>query len=225
MKSQKTKINRALTYEEELANSVTHGISAVCVLVFMPIIAVFMQKTGSDFKDIIGVMVFLFSIFLMFLMSTIYHAAKPETAQKVLWRKMDHIFIFVAIAGSSTPLALSFIWNIPVYGKPLCVTLLCAQWLMVIAGALFKALSKRTKLTVTLPIYMAMGWMLVFIFPLFIRYDRFPLFFSILVGGLFYTLGVIAFAFKHIKYSHTLWHFFVTFGALAHIVGICFFLI
>lgn len=221
-KLQKTNSNRIQTYREELANWVTHAISAAAVLVLMPFVGIFMHKGGAESKDIFGVMVFLLSIFLMFLMSTLYHAAPPETDKKIFMRKLDHIFIFVAIAGSFTPLALSFIWNIPGYGKPLCIGMLCIQWLMVIGGALFKALSQNSKLSVTLPFYMIMGWIMVFIFPLFIIYGQLPLFFSILVGGLFYTLGVIAFAFKHIKYTHTLWHFFVTFGAAAHIIGICF---
>lgn len=217
------KTNRVQTYREELANWVTHAISAAAVIILMPFVGIYMRNSGSGAKDIVGVMVFLFSIFLMFLMSTLYHATKPDTQNKVLMRKLDHIFIFVAIAGSSTPLALSFVWNIPGYGKPLAIIMLCIQWLMVIGGAVFKARSKATKLTVTLPIYMIMGWLLVFTFPLFIKYEQLPLFISILAGGLFYTLGVIAFAFKHIKYTHTLWHFFVTFGAASHIIGICFF--
>lgn len=219
-KEQRLSKNRMLTQNEELANSITHGLSAFAVLVFMPFIASTMHNANLSVRDIIGVMIFLFSIFMMFLMSTLYHSMPG----KLVMRKLDHIFIFVAIAGSCTPIALSFVWNIPNYGKTAAIVIITIQWLSVIGGIFFKANSKADKLNASLPIYMAMGSILLFIFPLFIKYNFFKLFWAIVAGGLFYSLGVIFFAFKHIKYTHLYWHFFVTFGAFSHIIGICYFL-
>lgn len=212
--------NRMLTHSEELANSITHGISAFAVLLFLPFIASTMYKANLSPRDIIGVVIFLISIFMMFLMSTLYHSMPT----KIVMRKLDHIFIFVAIAGSCTPLALSFLWNIPGYGKTAAIIMIAVQWLSVIGGVIFKANSKAEKLNASLPIYMAMGGILLVLFPLFLKYKYVELFWSIVAGGLFYSLGVIFFAFKRIKYTHLYWHFFVTFGALSHVIGICYFL-
>lgn len=219
----KLKSTRQLTFAEELANSITHGISSLGVLIFIPVIGVILTNANVSLRDFIGVMIFLVSILMMFIMSTIYHIVKAESPAKIAMRKLDHSFIFVAIAGSYTPIALTFLWNIPGYGRYLSIIVICIQWGSVIAGILFKTLSKG-KLNASLPLYLGMGWTLIFVFPLFIKYQNIELFWFLVIGGLFYSLGVIFFAFKRIKYTHMLWHFFVSFGALFHIIGICFYL-
>lgn len=219
----KTKSTRELSFGEEVANAITHAISTMAVLVFIPIIAISIYKSNSSLRDFIGIMIFLASIFMMFLMSTLYHAVRIDSPAKLIMQKMDHIFIFVAIAGSYTPIALSFIYNIPEYGVTLSIALISLQWLIVILGTFIKIFSKR-KISATIPLYMVMGWILIFMFPLFIKYQYIELFWFILAGGLFYSLGVIFFAFKQIKYTHMYWHFCVSFGALLHIIGICFYL-
>lgn len=219
---------RKLTFGEEMANVITHGISALGILILMPIIYIILyqdvQIGQGSIRDVIGVTIFLISIFLMLLMSTLYHAMQHDTEHKFVMRKMDHIFIFVAIAGTYTPLALSIMWEIPGYGKIVGIIMLIVQWSLVLAGVLIKALTKKGKFTTTVPIYMIMGWILVLIFPIFYKYVDPVLFWCILIGGLMYTLGAIFLALDKIKYMHMIWHFFVTFGAVAHIIGICFFL-
>lgn len=219
---------RRQTFGEEIGNTISHGVSAFIVLALMPIIYILLYKNilnnNGNTRDVVGVAIFLVSIFMMFLMSTIYHAMGSDSLHKLVMRKLDHIFIYVAIAGSYTPIAISLLWDIPGYGKALSIIVIALQWAMVIFGVIFKSVANSKKMTTSLPIYLIMGWTLVFIFPLFIKYARPELFLLILAGGLFYTLGVVFIALDRKKFFHMVWHFFVSLGAFSHLIGISFFL-
>ena len=212
------------TNGEEWANTLTHFIAAICVLIFIPIMVVILRNNFVSLREQIGIVIFLLSIFSMLLMSSYYHSIEQNTPKKFVGRKLDHIFIFVAIAGSYTPITLSFVWKIPQYGIALAIALISVQWLIVIFGALYKSRLKGKKLTTSLPLYFAMGCIMVVLIPLIKSHGMTELFWFLIAGGLFYGLGVILFAFQRIRYTHTLWHFFVIFGSLAHIIGICFYL-
>ena len=222
------RVKRKLTIGEEIANAITHGVSALVVLILIPIVYVLMYKNyvnlNANLRDIVGVTIFLFSIFMMFLMSTIYHSINPDSKAKIVTRRLDHIFIFVAIAGTYTPMAISVMGSIPRYGTALAIVIIAVQWTLVLAGIFYKSLLKSKKMTTTLPIYLIMGWTIIILMPLFIKYARPELFWLIFAGGVFYSAGVAFFKFENIKYMHMVWHLFVMLGAFCHIIGICFFI-
>jgi hemolysin III len=141
-----------------------------------------------------------------------------ETRHKYIFRMFDHIFIFVAIAGSYTPVALSVI------GGWQGIVIVCIQWTMVIAGILFKTMSRNRLPKASVVIYLIMGWTIVIFLPLFLRQASRELFSFLLAGGICYSLGIIFYAAKNIKYFHMIWHLFVNLGAAAHFIGIVFFL-
>jgi len=202
-----------MTFGEEVANSISHGAMAFLALCFIPIASVIAYSRGSTL-DAVAISIFTISIFLMFIGSTLYHAMSPDSKHKEIFRILDHIFIYVAIAGSYTPIALSVIkswqgWVI--FG---------VQWGMVLFGILYKSISKRQLMTLTLTMYLIMGWTLVFFFPLFLAKAAFGLQLFLLLGGIFYTVGAVFYAKKGFKYHHMVWHFFVALGALSHAIGI-----
>jgi hemolysin III len=206
-----------LTYGEEVGNAVSHGVAAILVLLSMPLAYIVSYQHGG-IKDVIGVTIFCIAIFLMFLNSMIYHIMPPGSRHKEIMRIMDHIFIYVAIAGTYTPIALSVI------GGWQAILILAAQWLGVIAGILYKSLSKMTIPKVSILIYLIMGWTLIIFMPLFVRNANRVLFWLILAGGILYTIGAIIYARRGFKYFHMVWHLFVFLAAATHFVGICFFL-
>ncbi len=212
-----SKVQIKLTFGEEVANAVTHGIASLLVLISIPAVSISAYKRGSII-DVAGVTVFSISIFLMFLMSTLYHIMEPETKHKNIMRILDHIFIYVAIAGTYTPVAISVIrgWQ--------SVVILAVQWAMVLFGILYKSVSRRSMPKVSLVIYMVMGWTIVIFMPLFIRNANPQLFWLILAGGILYSIGAVIYAKKGFKYFHMVWHLFVFLGALTHYIGICWFL-
>lgn len=106
--------------------------------------------------------IFVISIFLMFLASTLYHSMNPASKHKAVFHILDHIFIYVAIAGSYTPIALSVIGG----WQGIFITIL--QWAMVLFGIFYKSLSRNSIPAISLTIYLVMGWTIVFFLPLFV---------------------------------------------------------
>lgn len=206
-----------LTFGEEVANAITHGIASLLVLFTLPIVSINAYVKGN-IKDVIGVTIFCISIFLMFLMSTLYHSMEHETKHKKVMRILDHIFIYVAIAGTYTPIALS------VLGGWQAILILIIQWSAVIFGILYKSLSKMSMPKVSLVIYLVMGWTLVIFIPLLYKNANPVLFWLIFAGGFFYSVGAAIYASKGFKFHHMVWHLLIFLGALAHFIGICFYL-
>jgi hemolysin III len=213
-----SKLPLKLTFGEEVANAVTHGVASLLVLFSIPAVSIVAYTKGDSIYDIIGVTIYCISIFLMFLMSTFYHIMEYDSKHKKIMRIFDHIFIYVAIAGTYTPIAISVIggWE--------AVVILCIQWIMVLFGILYKSISKNSMPKFSLMIYLVMGWTLIIFMPLFIEKANPLLFWLILAGGIFYSIGAAIYARKGFKYHHMVWHLFVFIGALTHFIGICFFM-
>lgn len=211
------KISVKLSFGEEVANAITHGVASMLVLFSIPIVSIVAHEKGT-IVDVVGVTIFCISIFLMFLNSTIYHAMEHETKHKQIMRILDHIFIYVAIAGTYTPIALSVI------GGWQAIVVLAVQWVMVLFGILYKSISKGSMPKISLIIYLIMGWTIIFFLPLFFQNANPVLFWLIFAGGLLYSVGAVFYAKKGFKYHHMVWHLFVFLGALTHYVGICFYL-
>lgn len=207
------------TFGEEIANTVSHGVMALVSLAALPFAAVW-----AYVHDVQGVMaavsvsVFVISIFLMFLASTLYHSMNPSSRHKEVFHILDHIFIYVAIAGSYTPIALSVI------GGWQGVVIAVVQWAMVLFGILYKSLSRRSIPAVSLTIYLVMGWTILFFLPLFIRRASVPLLWLIAAGGVLYTVGAWFYARKGFRYHHLVWHLLINLAVACHFVGIVFFL-
>lgn len=206
-----------LTFGEELANAITHGVPSLLILILFPFVIITAYTKGT-IADVASVTIFSISIFLMFLMSTIYHIMEHDTRHKRVMRILDHIFIYVAIAGTYTPIAVSVI------GGWQSVVLLSVQWAMVLFGILYKSISKNAIPKISLLIYLIMGWSLVIFMPLFIKKANPTLFWLILAGGILYSVGAAIYSRRGFKYHHMVWHIFVFLGVMTHYVGICFFM-
>jgi len=206
-----------LSFGEEVGNAVTHGVAAILVLIAMPF-AYITAYNGGNLVDLVGVTIFCNAIFLMFLNSMIYHIMEPGSRHKEIMRIMDHIFIYVAIAGTYTPIALSVI------GGWQAIVILSVQWVAVLAGILYKSLARMSIPRISVLIYLIMGWTLIIFMPLFVRNANQVLFWLIFAGGILYSLGAVIYAKRGFKYFHMVWHLFVFSAACTHFIGICFFL-
>jgi hemolysin III len=202
---------------EEIANAVSHGSMAGLSLLLLPAAAVSSYLRGG-IVEAVSVSIFLISLFLMFLSSTLYHAMAHETRHKTVFRILDHIFIYVAIAGSYTPIALCVI------GGWQGILILAVQWAMVLFGILYKSLSRKSLPTLSLTIYLIMGWTAVLFLPAFLDRASPMLVALIAAGGVLYSSGAAFYALKRFRYFHFVWHLFVNLGALTHIVAVVVFL-
>ena len=91
-----------LSFGEEVANAISHGVMAILTLFCLPAFAVYSYASDGVLRAV-GTSIYLISMFFMFLISTIYHSMPYGSSQKYVFRKLDHIAILLAIAGSYTP--------------------------------------------------------------------------------------------------------------------------
>lgn len=215
---EKNKISgyRKLPFGEEVANSVTHGVMAALILILMPAISVYSYIIGG-WSRAIGVGIFLCSLFLMFITSCLYHSSHYGTKHKTIMRVLDHCMIYVAIAGSYTPISITLI------GGWLGIFVIVVQWLAVLIGILYKSISKKAKPVVSVGVYLIMGWSAIFVLPVLISNGQFMFLLLLFLGGILYTIGA-GFYISKKNWSHAVWHFFINFAALSHMIAIIFFM-
>ncbi len=201
---------------EERANTLTHLIAVIATLsVAYPLLHTAYDAQLLFFNyQLAGTVIFLAGMLLMFGSSTWYHA-ELRPARKRRLRVLDHISIFVMIAGSYTPVCLISIggWA----GWTVCGFL----WVCVIAGIIGKsiALGKYPKLSLAL--YLAMGWTaLVIIRPMWQTMPR-PAFWWVVAEGVCYTVGAYFFHYdEEYAFYHAVWHVFIILGALCHTIAV-----
>jgi len=208
---------RQYTPGEEIGNAVSHGAIGLATLCGIAPTAIhaYVQR---DALAAVGTTIFMCSLFLMFLASSLYHSMPAQSPQKQVMQIFDHIFIYVAIAGTYTPIALSAI------GGWQGILVAAVQWTMVIFGILYKSLVKRKIPKISITIYLIMGWSIIIVLPLFIQNANLGMQLLIFGGGVFYSAGVFFYRKKDKRFFHMVWHFFVNLGAVCHFLGILLFL-
>lgn len=211
------KLSKQLSFGEEVANSVTHGIGSLAMLTLLPITAIHAYEI-YNIRAAVGMSIFVISLFLMFLSSTIYHSMTYGSTHKYILRIIDHSMIYIAIAGSYTPVALSLLtgW--------LSYFIIILQWGITIFGILYKIFAKKINEKFSLALYMIMGWLIVFILPPILQQTG-PIFWALMIaGGLSYTIGAIFYANKK-PYFHMIWHLFILLASLLQYVAIVFYML
>jgi hemolysin III len=206
-----------LSKGEEIGNAITHGVMAFLLLWLNPFIAIAAYNKGG-YLLAASESVFIISLFLMFMGSCLYHSMAYETTHKRVFQILDHIFIYVAIAGSYTPVALNIVggwWGI---------LIMVIQWGMVLAGILYKSISKRSIPKVSVTIYLIMGWTALLFMPLIIQKASPWFIFFIGFGGVLYSIGSWFYSKKEKPYFHFVWHIFVNLAAITHFIAIVFFI-
>jgi hemolysin III len=202
---------------EEFWNVLTHGVGTLLSVTALVLLVVYSAINGTRLH-LIASMVFGASLVLLYSASTIYHAMS-RLRWKRLFRLIDHLSIYILIAGTYTPIALIGLkgaWGWIIF------TMI---WIMAVIGFIFKFSPLRRSEKLSLSLYAVMGWLiLIAIKPLFQNLSAEALMF-ILGGGLFYTFGIYFYAKEKIPYNHAIWHLFVLGGSTMHFLGIFFYII
>lgn len=212
-----SKLSQPLLFKEEVANSLSHGLAALLMLGLLPLSAIYSYQAGGRIVAV-GTSVFIISLFLMFLSSAIYHAMRYDTPQKYVLRVIDHSMIYIAIAGSYTPIALSLLQGWSGYG------LLIGQWLLTVVGILYKIFAKTIHAKFSLALYLLMGWLVIFFLPMILAKTSLTFDLLMLAGGLAYTIGAVFYAKKR-PYFHFIWHLFIILAAILQYLAIVFFML
>jgi hemolysin III len=197
---------------EEIANAITHGIGALMAVAALVLLVVFSAVHGSAWH-VSGFAIFGATLTVLYLISTLYHALASTNA-KGLFRKFDHMCIFLLIAGTYTPFCLTVLrgW----IGWVLFGTV----WISTIGGIILKAFYTGKKETLSTMLYIFMGWMVIFVIkPVYMHMS--PMGFTFLIaGGFFYTVGAYFFVKDRTPFYHSIWHLFVLAGSVFHFFAV-----
>lgn len=200
---------RRQTRGEEIANSISHGAGLIGALVGTPFLLIGAVRHG-DAGVIVGAAVFCATMILLYGASTVYHALPVGRFKRVFY-VIDHCAIFLLIAGTYTPFTLGVLRGATGW------TLLGIVWAVAIAGILLKAFGRARHPLVSTGLYLALGWLVVFVLDAVIAVMPVAGVLWLAAGGLCYTVGVVFFATDSlIRYGHTIWHGLVVSGTACH---------
>ena len=204
------------TLGEEIFNAISHGAGAAMGVAGLVIAVIKALPSGS--LAVACAAVYCSSIIILYLMSTLYHAINPPKAKKV-FRIFDHATIFLLIAGTYTPLTLITVGG--TLGTVICSVL----WGLTLLGIVLNAISIEKFKVFSMICYIAMGWCAVIAVKPLINNMAVPGLILILLGGIFYTAGLIFYAKTKIKFMHSVWHLFVLTGSILHYFAVLFYVL
>ncbi len=204
------------TQAEEWANSITHGIGAVLSVVGLPILIVIAVARG-EMSLLVGSSIFGGTLIFMYAASTLYHSFRKPSLKRVL-RIVDHIAIYLLIAGTYTPFVLLY------FDDGWAWTLLCLEWGIALAGTVFKLFFTGRYGVASTIVYIVMGWLAVGVFKPLLMVAPFGCIALMAGGGLFYTVGIVFYAWERLPYNHAIWHLFVLGGSLCHYLALALYL-
>ena len=203
----------------EPGSAITHFI-AMMMAVFATVPLLVKAGIQSGWENFLAMAIFMGSMILLYGASATYHSVDLTGRSLRVFRKLDHMMIFVLIAGSYTPVCLLVI------GGRKGITLLCIVWAFAIVGILIKAFWVFCPKWVSSVLYIGMGWTCVLAFSTILDNLSAAAFGWLLAGGIIYTVGGVIYALKlplfNAKHqyfgSHEIFHVFVMAGSLCHYV-------
>lgn len=203
----------------EPGNAFTHLAAMIlAILASTPLLLKSFVNSGA--KTFNAMCIFILSMILLYGASALYHSVNVTGKQLKIFKKIDHMMIFVLIAGSYTPVCLI------VLGGELGYTLLTVVWSIAVVGMLIKAFWVTCPKWFSSLIYIAMGWVCVFVFGQLWSTLPKAAFLWLLAGGLVYTAGGVIYALKlplfnakHSSFgSHGIFHLFCIGGSICHFI-------
>lgn len=204
-------------YYGERFNAWTHLVGALlaCVGAILLIVAAGLQ--GDPWK-IVSCSIYGVTLLVLYSVSTLYHSTRGRL--KVIMRKLDHLSIYLLIAGSYTPFCLVSLrgpWGWSLFG---------VVWGLAVVGMLQEIKPRSEARVLSVVIYALMGWIvLVAVQPLLLSLGTAG-FAWLAAGGVLYTIGIVFFAFdRRYRHWHGIWHLFVMAGSSLHFVAIGLFVI
>ena len=205
------------TTGEEIASSIVHGIGfglSVAGLVILVVFAAF----GGDAWRIVSFSIYGSSLISLYLASTLYHSFQ-EPQVKLVFRIFDHSSIYFLIAGTYTPFMLVSLrgargWVI--FG---------VIWGLALTGIVFKALFIHKFRILSLLVYLMMGWLCVMVLPDMLAGIPLGGIIFLVIGGAFYSVGIIFYVWRTLLFNHAIWHIFVLSGSIFHYFAVLFYVL
>ena len=197
-------IDRRL-FVEEVANAVTHGFGLLLSIAGLAML-ISMTWQKSSIWHLVGCSIYGATQVILYGASTLYHGVQTPHL-KHRFRQVDHVAIFLLIAGTYTPFMLVNLHGFWGY------LVLAIVWTLAIFGIIFKLIFVNRYKAVTIGLYVAIGWAaMIAIKPILASVPLAGLAW-IGLGGLAYMLGLIFFAWERLPFNHVIWHVFVLAGS------------
>ncbi len=203
----------------EPGSAITHFV-AMMLAVFAAVPLLVKAGLSAGDQNFIAMLIFISSMILLYGASATYHTVNLTGKRLHIFKKIDHMMIFVLIAGSYTPVCLI------VLGGELGLQLLAVVWSIALVGIVIKACWVTCPKWFSSMIYIAMGWVCVFVFGQLWSTLPTAAFLWLLAGGIIYTIGGVIYALKlpifnskHKSFgSHEVFHLFVMGGSICHFI-------
>ena len=199
-------------YPGERFNSISHLIGAVMALSGATVLVVVASRLGDPWK-IVSFTLYGASLVSLYTFSTLYHSLRHRA--KAVFRKLDHLAIYLLIAGTYTPFALVTLrggWGWSLFG---------AIWGLAAAGMALEFLPRRGARILPVVIYVLMGWLVLIALKPLLQALPWAGFVWLLLGGLFYTFGIVFYGLDaKLRHAHGVWHLFVLAGSISHYIAI-----
>jgi hemolysin III len=204
------------TLGEEIANTITHGVGIGLSIAALVILVVLASRRGDTWR-IVSFSIYGASLILLYLSSTLYHSfVNPKI--KNIFRIIDHSAIYLLIAGSYTPITLTFMrgaWGWTLFG---------IVWSIALGGITVTILLLDKLKSLLVLSYVVMGLVCVIAFKPMIQMVPKGMIFWLFIGGACYILGIAFYLWKKLPYHHPIWHIFVLGGSISHFLGVLFYL-
>ena len=205
------------TLGEELMNSISHcvgallGIAALVLCVVRAALRI--ESVGA--AGVVGAAIYGATLVILYTMSTLYHALTNKTAKKV-FRVFDHTSIYLLIAGTYTPITLVTLRGVKGW------VLFGIVWGIAVIGITLNSINIERFKVFSIISYIIMGWAVIFGGKDILSSISTIAMIFLLIGGACYTIGIIFYAMKKVKWMHSVWHFFVLAGSITHFFAVFF---
>lgn len=211
------KTNIGQRKSEELINALVHAVGLGLAIAGLAVIMV-QSMSCPDVWCITGTLLYGSTLILTYLSSTLYHGTQdPELKHK--FRILDHITIYLAIAGGYSPFLLSYMRD------PTGWIMFFALWSIAIFGICFKLCLFGRFERISVASYVTMGWVGLVCVDRFMATIPDAGLLWLFIGGFFYTIGVYFYANDHKPWYHTIWHLLVVIGSICHYIAILFYVV
>jgi hemolysin III len=189
----------------EKFNTITHLIGSMAALIGLVVLIVTASRQGHVLP-IVSVTIYGTTLALLYISSTLYHGLRGNA--KNVFQKLDHLAIYLLIAGTYTPFALITLgktWGWVIFGL---------VWGLAIFGFILEIFPQKSNRLIPLTIYLTMGWIIIIAIKPLIQALGMAGFGWLLLGGLAYTFGVIFYVYdERVRHFHGIWHLFVLAGS------------
>ena len=196
---------------EEIWNAASHGLGVLLGIVGLVLLLV--NDSEKTAYSTMSILLYAISIITLYSVSTLYHASH-NGKWKNIFRKLDHITIYYLIAGTYSPIALITLETSSGW------FLFWIVWGIAAVGTILKVFFTGKFEVLSVLLYILMGWLIVFDFSNLMALQSQLGLNLLVIGGLFYTIGIIFYAVNRIDYNHVIWHFFVLGGSISHFLCI-----